>query len=145
QDTLVGDVLFRGKCGVFVDVGARDGITNSNTFYLEQSLSWQGISIEPHPDLFRILDNSRSCKCYNVAVSDVERVSVEFVKFLEEPFGKSGLLSSFRYPARLSRIKHEIIFVPCVRLSQLIKDLEIIDYLDIDVEGHELEVLHGID
>jgi FkbM family methyltransferase len=145
QDSLIGDVLFKGRAGVFVDVGARDGRQFSNTIYLEEALSWTGIAVEPHPDLFRTLERTRSCRCFNVAASDVEREGLEFVKFLEKRLGNSGLLATFRDPKLLAKVKHEIISVPCVPLSRLTPDLNRIDYLDIDVEGHELQVLKGID
>jgi FkbM family methyltransferase len=145
QDALIGDVLFKGRSGVFVDVGARDGKIISNTFYLEQERGWTGIAIEPHPDLFQTLKKIRSCTCVNYAVSDRVRESMEFVKFMEEPFGNSGLLATFRNPERLQRIKHEIIAVPCRPLSQIVAGIPVIHYLDIDVEGHELAALQGID
>src|SRR5688572_20755153 len=66
QDMLIGDVLFRGREGVFVDVGARDGKVLSNTLYLE-SLGWTGIAIEPHPDFYAELQQLRSCRTVNVA------------------------------------------------------------------------------
>ncbi len=145
QDALVGDILFKGKPGIFVDVGARDGVTISNTAYLERKFGWTGIAIEPHPDLFAKLVRRRTCDCRNVAASASASDGLEFVKFLEEPFGNSGLLSTFRDRERLKTIKHEIITVPCKPLSEIVGDLKLIHYLDIDVEGHELEVLHGID
>jgi FkbM family methyltransferase len=138
-------VLFRGRKGVFVDVGARDGTIISNTLYLERALGWSGIAVEPHPDLFKTLDRTRSCRCFNVAASDHGGEGLDFVKYLEEPMGNSGFLSTFRDPERLKWAKHEIIKVPCVPLATLIKDIPVIHYLDIDVEGHELEVLKGID
>ena len=145
QDALIGDVLFKGKSGIFVDVGARDGITISNTAYLERKFGWTGIAIEPHPDLFAKLVRRRGCDCRNVAASASASDGLDFVKFLEEPFGNSGLLSTFRDPERLKTIKHEIVSVPCKPLSEIIGDLKLIHYLDIDVEGHELDVLRGID
>jgi FkbM family methyltransferase len=145
QDALVGDILFKGKPGIFVDVGARDGVTISNTLYLERKFGWTGIAIEPHPDLFAKLARRRRCDCRNVAASAAAAEGLEFVKFLEEPFGNSGLLSTFRDRERLKQIRHEIISVPCKPLSEIIGDLKVIHYLDIDVEGHEFEVLKGID
>jgi FkbM family methyltransferase len=129
QDALVGDILFKGKSGIFVDVGARDGITISNSVYLERKFGWTGIAIEPHPDLFAKLVRRRKCDCRNVAASA----------------SASDGLETFRDRERLKTIKHEIITVPCKPLSEIVGDLKLIHYLDIDVEGHELEVLHGID
>jgi FkbM family methyltransferase len=144
QDALVGDILFRGRPGVFVDVGARDGKVISNTYYLEQELGWTGVAIEPHPDLFAQLELTRSCRCVNVAAGR-EQATLEFVKLLEEPIDNSGLLATFRDRERLSTLRHEIISVPVVPLSQIIEDIPLIHYLDIDVEGHEMAVLEGID
>jgi FkbM family methyltransferase len=141
----VGDVLFRGRRGVFVDVGARDGATISNTFYLEQSLGWTGLCLEPHPDLYNQLVRTRSCQCLNVAASDRSAAGLDFVKFLEEPLGNSGFVSTFRDPARLAGIRHEIIRVPARPLREMLGAYPLVDYLDIDVEGHELAVLRGID
>ena len=143
QDRLVGDVLFRNKPGFFVDVGARDGRVISNTYYLEQ-IGWLGIAVEPHPSLFEELKRSRNCKTVNAAISD-RQGELEFVKMLEEPYGHSGLLSTFRDTTWLENKKHEIIPVPTVTLEQVLTGISRIDYLDIDVEGHELEVLRGLD
>ncbi len=143
QDVLIGDVLFRGRTGVFVDVGARCGVVISNTYHLE-ALGWDGLAIEPHPELYLSLSNNRRCRSVNVAASDVAG-SLEFVRFLEEPLGNSGLLSSFRDPDRLSAVRHEIIQVPSRPLSELLITCPLVHYLDIDVEGHELQVLHGLD
>lgn len=145
QDSLIGDVLFKGRPGVFVDVGARDGITISNTYYLEKHLSWTGIAIEPHPDLFELLSQRRQCKCLNIAASNNSSEAVSFIKLLEGPIGNSGLLTSFRNIGWLQKVKHEIITVQCQTLSNLITGIDKIDYLDIDVEGHEYQVIEGID
>lgn len=145
QDALVGDVLFKGRPGVFVDVGARDGITISNTYYLEKYLHWTGVAIEPHPELYNLLLQRRSCKCVNIAASNEDSLSVDFIKLLEEPVGNSGLLSTFRDRSWLSKIKHEIVRVQCQKLSTIITGLSVIDYIDIDVEGHEYQVIEGID
>ncbi len=38
--------------GVFVDVGAHDGIDLNNTLFFEKELHWKGINIEPIPSVF---------------------------------------------------------------------------------------------
>src|SRR5258706_11369284 len=53
QDRFVDNFLLHGKRGgVFVDVGAYDGVALSNTYYFEKELGWQGICIEPNPMAF---------------------------------------------------------------------------------------------
>ena len=97
-------------------MGARCGKVISNTFYLEQK-KWDGICIEPHPDLFEKLKNNRKCSIYNCAVSDSKEKKLKFVKFLEEPFGNSGLFETFRDPEKLKYYKHEIIDVETLKFK----------------------------
>jgi FkbM family methyltransferase len=144
QDALVGDILFRTRNGIFVDVGARDGIVASNTYYLEREFGWTGVAIEPHPEFFQQLVAKRSCRCVNVAAGRAP-ATLDYVKLLEGSIDHSALLSTFRDQAGLRQMKHEIISVPVEPLSSIISDLPVVHYLDIDVEGHELEVLQGID
>lgn len=144
QDALIGDVLFRARKGVFVDVGARDGVVISNTYYLEKELGWTGVAIEPYPEFFAELERKRSCECVNVAAGR-ESANLEFVKLLEEPIDNSGLLATFRDAELMKKTKHEMISVPVRPLSEIIAHIPVIHYLDIDVEGHELAVLEGID
>ena len=40
------------KNGFFVELGANDGFTASNTLFLEQKKNWRGILVEPSPNLF---------------------------------------------------------------------------------------------
>ena len=52
QDCLAY-ILFNGKLeGSFVEIGAADGVTLSNTFMLEKFLNWRGLCIEPGPQVF---------------------------------------------------------------------------------------------
>ena len=85
QDAFLYNKIFAYKAGngIFIDVGAYDGITFSNT-YLFEKLGWTGICIEPDPSSFEVLKKTRNCILENCAISDVER---------EEDFYK---LSGFR-------------------------------------------------
>jgi FkbM family methyltransferase len=136
QDMLVGDILFRTRPGIFVDVGALDGRMISNTLYLEQ-IGWTGLCIEPLPESYEQLTQNRSCRCINVAAGR-DYGTLDFARHANP--GQSGLLETWRDPS----VPHEVIQVPVVPLSDLIADLPVVHYLDIDVEGHELEVLRGI-
>ncbi len=70
QDRYIFENFFKGKKnGVFVDVGANDGVTNSNTFFLEKELKWNGICLEPQPKTFQLLKQMRSCKVINASAA----------------------------------------------------------------------------
>jgi hypothetical protein len=49
QSDFVLNYFNKQRGGFFIDVGANDGITESNTFDLENNYDWRGICIEPHP------------------------------------------------------------------------------------------------
>ena len=111
QDDFVFNILNNKQIGFYVDVGARCKVI-SNTFYLEQK-KWDGICIEPHPDLFEKLKITGN-GIYNCAVSDSKK-KLKFVKFLEE-FGNSGF-ETFRDPEKLKYYKHEIIDVETLKFK----------------------------
>ena len=70
QDRFVADLLFHSKRGgVFVDVGAYEGITFSNTLHFEREFGWTGIAVEPHPASFAELAASRNCLVSNCCMS----------------------------------------------------------------------------
>ena len=69
QDQVVFELLGKPKTGVFIDIGANDGLTFSNSFLFEEK-GWQGICIEPHPTIFSELQNTRKCHCVNACIAD---------------------------------------------------------------------------
>ncbi len=149
QDILFS-LLFPGKTRFFVDVGARDGVFISNTYILEKNYGWSGICIEPHPELFRMLEKNRQTKCINVAVADVDECgeTLEFAMWKEGPVGHSGILGiDYSHKDKLKNYQHEIIKVKCFPLKKILRDEGIrrVDVLDIDVEGAESSVLRSID
>lgn len=123
QDEWVHSIV--GDTGFFVDVGAHDGIVHSNTYALEQ-LGWTGICIEPNRDAYDLMSGNRTrCTKTDLIVSDVHGI-VEF--------------DGVRVGSGVPRA--------CMPLSMILDNARapnIIDYLSIDVEGHELEVLAGMD
>src|ERR1700722_4426554 len=71
QDKFVFERFFKDsrEPGVFVEIGAYDGVTFSNTLLFEE-LGWRGICIEPMPSAFEKLQAARAAICVNCAVSD---------------------------------------------------------------------------
>jgi FkbM family methyltransferase len=137
--------------GVFVEVGAFDGYRYSNTYFLERFRGWSGVLIEPIPESFALCvrDRPRS-QVFNCA--------------LVAPGGPSSLTLSYGGPlsAELSkeRLKRELdrgtcfgweetyeVTVPARSLTAVLEQagVQSIDFLTLDVEGAEVDVLRGLD
>ena len=71
QDKFIVEKLLNGLTnGVFVEVGANDGVTFSNTYFMEKNLGWTGVAVEPLPRAFRELSANRKCNVLNGCVSN---------------------------------------------------------------------------
>src|SRR3974390_100826 len=68
ERNLKGGAFCGKRNGVFVDVGAYDGISFSNTLMFERELGWTGLCIEPNPDVFPRLIENRSATCLEIAI-----------------------------------------------------------------------------
>jgi FkbM family methyltransferase len=145
----------KGSVGFFVDVGAHDGITWSNTLALSELMHWAGICIEANLDVYaRLVANRTSDRCINVGLHDSDG-DLLFYKIDGYPEMLSGFVSDYD-DEHVQRIHREIeqhggtieeVLVKTQRLSSVIKEYDIttIDYLSVDVEGAELAVLSGLD
>lgn len=155
QDVLV-DAIFGTKIEnpVFVDVGAHDGVTFSNTYFLEKYRGWRGLCIEANPKLSESLKSNRACHVECCAISAVEGTGDYLVVS-----GYSEMLSglSFNYETRhRKRIRKEVrthggsvhsIEISTKRLQRVLDtyDIDEIDFLSIDVEGSEFDVIESLD
>ena len=90
QDIVVSE-LMEDRSGTFLDVGAFDGISFSNSYYLEKHLGWKGVCVEPNPLQFPRLRESRSCICEQVAVVACATDDMEFTVLAGEGAMLSGL------------------------------------------------------
>jgi FkbM family methyltransferase len=139
--------------GIFIDIGAHDGISFSNTYFLEKELGWTGIAVEPIPEIFERLKNNRKCQLINGCISEIPG-KAKFYKISGYAEMLSGLYD--RYDTKhLERIQreisqyggsYEIQEVDSYTLNQILEEHKMfhIDYLNIDVEGAELSILKSI-
>ena len=71
QDRYLQQHVFENQReGLFVDVGAYDGIAGSNTLFFEKFLGWRGVCIEADPAQFAKLTTFRSCDCVQACIAD---------------------------------------------------------------------------
>ena len=150
QDMFAWSYFDGKKDGFYIDIGANDGKSISNTYVFEK-LGWGGACIEPLPDVFEKLRQNRSCDCSNVAISDVSGESIEFIraKGVEVLSGLSNQMTE-AHKERIRREKGEIekIYVKTLTFDDLMSnypDTKHIDFMSIDVEGAEMSVLKAID
>ena len=105
QDQIFHEELFGGrKGGVFVDVGAHDGVSFSNTLFFERELGWRGLCIEPIPEIFDDLAKNRSAICVRACVAR-KTGSKKFLRVRGYAEMLSGMLDSYdpRHAARLHK------------------------------------------
>ena len=125
--------------GFFVEVGANEPRTLSQTWELEQR-GWTGVLIEPQPDLAKSLRRERSAKVFAVACSSRRNAGSQMTLHL------AGSHSSFDAGLNLVEVKPGgSIKVPVRTLDDILAEANApsIDFVSIDVEGHEPDVLDG--
>jgi FkbM family methyltransferase len=130
-----------------LDFGAFDGKTISNTYFLEKELGWHGICVEPNPRYFPDLCRSRECIAVNVALWPQSRELLRFV----DAHGLSSLESHKANDAAAElreKATLRVIEVDTLNPNELLKRFDappLIDYLSLDVEGAEYEVISALD
>ena len=151
QDKWVLNKLKNKRDGYFVDIGASDGVVSSNSYIFEKEFGWKGICVEPNPNFrsFVQLEKNRDCICDNRCVFSSNGI-VEFVARggRHEGSGIYGDFSNDSIKNIVERRGHPLIKVPSITLLELLKDHKApstIDYLSIDTEGSEWEILKDFD
>ncbi|HEX3048659.1 MAG TPA: FkbM family methyltransferase [Bacillota bacterium] len=154
QDQFLNENIFKDKeKGFFLDIGAYDGVFLSNSYIFERYRNWTGLCVEPNPDLFAQLIKNRNCKCLNLCISNQIGKS-NFLK-ISGPCNVYGGIIHNLDPKHQQLIDEEIakyggtkeiIEVDCWTINDLIENYQIqyIDYLSLDVEGGELEILKSV-
>jgi FkbM family methyltransferase len=134
--------FFGKRKGYFVEVGANEPRERSQTFHLEQD-GWTGVLIEPQPELADKLRAQRKAKVFAVACSSPDNAGRTL------PLHVAGPLSALDRDKMAPGVTPEaVINVPIRTLDDVLDEAgtpEGFDFLSIDVEGHEIDVLRGID
>tara|TARA_B100000989_G_scaffold276301_1_gene236484 strand:- start:1719 stop:2417 length:699 start_codon:yes stop_codon:yes gene_type:complete len=141
-DILV-NYFFKNKFhGFYVDVGCQNPISNNNTYLLYKNKNWNGMNIDldqKNIDLFNLV-RKRDLNI-KAAVS-----SGNFKKKIYFYHNKSAINTLEKKISNFQNAKvKKIIDVDTVTLNQLLSknDIKKIDFLSVDVEGHEINVLNG--
>lgn len=155
---MLGFIDFDG--GYFVEVGANDGVAQSNTLYYERCRGWRGILVEPsHANYFKCrASRSPSAKIFCAACVPFG-YSERFVPMLYANLMSVSELGSTDLADPLEHVEsgrkylrpHEDV-VAYGAVPRPLNDILIeaaapasIDFFSLDVEGNELQVLEGVD
>jgi FkbM family methyltransferase len=146
--------FFRGDRGTFLDIGAYDGISGSNTYRLVE-LDWWGVCVEPSPGCFERLQrthrNNRRVRSLRYCIGSEDR-EVEFWDH-ESGIASASLafVESQRRAARLTPSRIELVWnkisvrmISVKTLLSMIPEFEWFDFVNIDAEGMDLEILQQL-
>lgn len=147
QDKLVYE-LFNGKTnGYFVDLASNDARTFSNTFALERHHNWTGLCIEPNPQYWPHLAY-RKCQVV-AAVVGAKRMEEVHFRFHSGVNAVLGGIVGDKYDITTQKDKlanHQQpptpkYTVPLLEILQRYRAPKNIDYLSLDVEGAEEDIM----
>jgi FkbM family methyltransferase len=143
QDLFVCFILNEKSNGYFIDFGATDGIEKSNSYILEKQFNWNGIVCEPAKPYHIDLDKNRSCikdfRC-------VYKTTGEIIKFRDCDARELSCIDDYTNNDSWAwnRVMASVYDVETVSLNDLLNQNnapKTIDYLSVDTEGSEFDIL----
>jgi len=148
QDLLVAFLLQEKRGGYFVELGATNGISLSNTYLLETQYGWYGILAEPAVVWHDALRKNRSC---SIDTRCVWSSTGQTLKFAQTGAAELSTIAEFISSDDHASARKECVVrfsVQAVSLNQLLLDNNAphtVDYLSIDTEGSEWDILAAFD
>ena len=142
QDLLVLWLLDFKRNGIFIEFGAPDGVDLSNTYLLENNFGWTGILAEPALIWHEKLRTNRKCVVDFHAISSTSGELLDFFEAEDARFSVFGNIGSAQKSIKYTRTYS-------VRTKTLLDLIEennlpnIIDYISIDTEGSEFDILNA--
>jgi FkbM family methyltransferase len=146
----------RRRRGIFVELGAFDGVSQSNTAWLEANRGWRGILVEAIPEAYEQCVRNRplatvvNCACVSDEYSDpmVEMVYAGLMSIVRGARSSDDADEAWvSLGEDLQQLDRYTCSVPARTLTAVLDEhrLRCVDLLSLDVEGYEIEVLKGFD
>ncbi len=135
--------------GYFVEFGATNGVTMSNTYMLEAQYGWQGILAEPNPEMHDRLHRTRSAQISHKCVYARTGETMTFLLTEKPMFSRLAAINPRDHNEAAGRRKvAREVTVQSISLNDLLDEHDApdeIDYVSIDTEGSELSILSTFD
>ena len=147
QDLFVLFITNEKRGGYFVEFGATNGVTLSNSYLLEKSFGWNGILAEPARCWHAELRANRNCKIETNCVWGKSSERLEFNEVSAQELSTINVFSESDGRS-LERKNGNVYLVETISLNELLEKHGApheIDYLSIDTEGSELTILSNFD
>jgi FkbM family methyltransferase len=152
-DKKIIDKYLDFEFGFYIEVGGNDGIFQSNTAHLEFYKNWSGILIEALPHKFELMKKNRpNSICYNCCLSNTENEEIIFYDVNLMSFVKNSRKSEkadiewINEGEKCQNLNKKNLNLLTKKLETILIENKVkkIDFFSLDVEGHELEILMGM-
>lgn len=131
--------------GTYVDIAANHPSRGSNSFFWDACLGWSGVCVEANPHYHGALRSTRSCQLIPTCLSDKDGQNVSFAMAA----GRGGITDTNKNMVKWGKSGRipSLLELKCKSMKSVSEENNFwdIDYLSLDVEGHELMVLKGVD
>lgn len=139
---IYGLLLSRGKKdGFFVEFGACDGLLISNTLLMEREFGWRGILSEPAPQWQAALRANRKCAIDPRCVWSASGETIEFAEFSDDEYHTQSTAVAAASDKSPVSNRYNVETVSLFDLLQTHNAPQEIDFISIDTEGSEYEIL----
>jgi FkbM family methyltransferase len=148
EDRILARVFAGRPRGVCVEVGANNGVDGSTTLHFEE-IGWDCVLVEPNPELCRELRHRRTARIFECAASASEGVATLQVAVgtpLAHGVSTLGDETAALHLSRHFGFETRPVEVQTRTLDSILEEADLraaIDFISIDVEGHEAELLKG--
>ena len=149
QDEFADKYFQKLKNGIFLEVGAADRVTFTNTLFLERERNWTGVLIEANRKLYNSLVRLRRkayiinvCLSLDDGINVVSFLPAELLGGVEKPLTAEKMMDRVKHGH--PDIKAEVVL--CIPLYSILKAISMthINFFSLDVEGAELAILRTI-
>lgn len=145
EDVILAKIFKNKPIGLCVEVGANNGIELSNTYHFEQQ-GWRCILVEPIPELCSHINRVRTAQVYECAASDCNGSADIVIPCNADAFATiETATGALRKAMAAGHGELRKIKINTRRLDDILEEASAndIDFISIDVEGHETRVLDG--